>query len=494
MSNTILLSIEMMVSNRVTTTYRALDSLQPILAAIPCEVILVDTGCEENLRKGIEKYANKIVEFEWCDDFAKARNAGLSQAEGEWFLYLDDDEYFTEAKELIEFFQSGRYHDYAGAEYVQRNYLDEAGSQYTDTWVARMARRTPELTFKSRIHEYLYPIEGKVAHLRSIVDHYGYVYATEEAKHTHFLRNKTLLEKMIEEEPTKIRWHLQLLQEYRAIDEYDDMLELSEDVLAHEERYDSIPDIYLGTFYAGRVLAYLGEESYEKAMEACLEMEKDSRNTKLCQGFLTFSRARANYFLGDYLDSENCSREYLELLAYFEANTEELYEQMVAPFVGECFDVVKKKEIYSILICCGLKRRSTEYLMQYMDQLYWDEQHVYVFELMMDTVIEAMIQMDRDEAFLSLIALMKQNEALWNYFAEMVIEAEKQGKDVTSISQYLDELARDESSNEMEAQIISQLELLISNGLLDQARQMIPRLQQMLPHSKRLVEIERDIM
>ena len=33
-------------------------------------------------------------EFKWCDDFAKARNAGLEKCTGEWFMYIDDDEWF----------------------------------------------------------------------------------------------------------------------------------------------------------------------------------------------------------------------------------------------------------------------------------------------------------------------------------------------------------------------------------------------------------------
>ena len=89
----ILLSISMLISGREEMK-KSLDSLQACKENIPCEIILVDTGCNKEQRQLAEQYADKIVNFTWCDDFAAARNAGLKLAEGEWFLYLDDDEWF----------------------------------------------------------------------------------------------------------------------------------------------------------------------------------------------------------------------------------------------------------------------------------------------------------------------------------------------------------------------------------------------------------------
>ena len=50
-------------------------------------------GCGEQVRQIIEEYTDKIVDFEWCKDFSKARNAGLRKAKGKWFLFLDDDDH-----------------------------------------------------------------------------------------------------------------------------------------------------------------------------------------------------------------------------------------------------------------------------------------------------------------------------------------------------------------------------------------------------------------
>ena len=125
----IVLSISMLVSGR-DDMYKSLQSLQMFRDAFPCEVILVDTGCSSEQRTKMQKYADKIVDFAWCNDFAAARNAGLWETHGEWFMYLDDDEWFENPQEIISFFKTGEYRNYYCASYVVRNYRDYSGTEY----------------------------------------------------------------------------------------------------------------------------------------------------------------------------------------------------------------------------------------------------------------------------------------------------------------------------------------------------------------------------
>ena len=62
---------------------KSLESLMLFKNAFPTEIILVDTGCNKEQRKLAEKYADKIVSFTWCNDFAKARNAGIREVHGD---------------------------------------------------------------------------------------------------------------------------------------------------------------------------------------------------------------------------------------------------------------------------------------------------------------------------------------------------------------------------------------------------------------------------
>ena len=86
------LSISMLVSDRRNTLERCLNSLLPLLREINSELIVVYTGKEKETLEIVKRYTDQIVLFDWCNDFSKARNVGLEQAKGEWFLYLDDDE------------------------------------------------------------------------------------------------------------------------------------------------------------------------------------------------------------------------------------------------------------------------------------------------------------------------------------------------------------------------------------------------------------------
>ena len=152
----IVLSISMLISGQENMD-KSLASLHFFKEALPCEIILVDTGCKGEGRALAEKVADQVVDFKWCDDFSAARNAGLKKCKGEWFLYLDDDEWFENPKEIIKFFQSGEYKEYNSATYRVRNYLNRQGNIYENVHVSRMIKLEPYTEFRGKIHEYLYP-------------------------------------------------------------------------------------------------------------------------------------------------------------------------------------------------------------------------------------------------------------------------------------------------------------------------------------------------
>ena len=519
------LTISILVSGRAETTFRCLDSLQPLCEAVDTELILVDTGCDTQLRKKLEAYATKIVPFTWCDDFSKARNAGLVEASGQWFLYLDDDEWFVDVQELIDFFHSGDYENYTWASYIQRNYLDMEGSQYTDTRVGRMAKITPELHFESRIHEYLTPTGGRHKNLTAIVEHYGYVYATEEDKFAHFKRNQVLLEKMIEEEPKRLRWRLQLLQEYRSVDDYNKMDALGAQGIAMINESDTPNDkeacVYIGSFYAARILAAEGKNDYEQVLVLCQEADRDKRNTEMCHAFLQEMRAKACFYRGlrsydceyakkQYGQSEQHAQEYFDLRNYFDSHKEVLFDQQIAPFVGECFDVVKQKEIYSIRICNGLKLNQVQNLDQYVDELRWNEKHVYVFEEITDILIEAMnefglkyvgVEMPLNaeyKAYEKTLQIMQRQHALWEYFCEKIETMQNQGIEMQGVIRLIgivfpDEVEQKTLTPEMEllaTQVKEQIRLLISNGMQEEAMVAIQQIKKIIPQDRQLQELE----
>ena len=82
------ISLCMLVCNEAEFLERCLKSVKGLYD----EIIIVDTGSTDDSVKIATKFKAKVVEVEWRDDFAWARNQGLNAAKCEWILILDPDE------------------------------------------------------------------------------------------------------------------------------------------------------------------------------------------------------------------------------------------------------------------------------------------------------------------------------------------------------------------------------------------------------------------
>ncbi len=497
-----ILSIALLVSNRKDTIQKCLDSLTPIREAIPSELIILDTGCDADLRALLEQYADKIQNFTWIKDFSAARNVTVQMAEGEWYMYLDDDEWFIETDELIEFFQGGEYKNYGYASYIQRNYLDMQGSQWADAWVSRMTKRTPDLHFESKIHEYMTPMEGNCKGLHSYVDHYGYVYESEEKLWAHYERNSTLLKEMIEAEPTNLRWRIHLAQEYRTMRMWHELYDIGTQCISLVQGRDEMySNIYLGCFYASRILAMreqgleswqiqgadgryvspenLGKDAryyYEEGIRLCEAALKDKRNTKLFEAFCELRMTWFTYWLGRYDEAIEHGCKYLDWLAFYEENEPLLFLHKSSPIVCDTFDEVMKKEVYSILMCVGLRKGSVKNLDTYFEKLEWTGRHLYVFEDMIPVFIESM-------------DCITANEESEHVFGRVLQTIQNHGP----LCEYYNQEVKKAEMRKLGVQVKEQLRVLINAGMKEQTRGIIVQVKQMLPGDEELEEMERSI-
>lgn len=221
MSKNIKLTISLLVSNSIDTIEKCMESLVPILQNVPSELIVVDTGGTDGAIEIAKKYASKVIAFPWCNDFAKARNAGLFAAKGEWFLFLDDDEWFEDPGPIIDFFNSGEYRKYHSATYRVRNYSNKQGTLWQDAAISRMVKREKQTEFISPIHEMLFPIRLPRKKLDCFVHHFGYAFDSEEELREHANRNITLLKEVLKRNPKEYRLILQLVQEYCMLKEFE---------------------------------------------------------------------------------------------------------------------------------------------------------------------------------------------------------------------------------------------------------------------------------
>lgn len=86
------LSLCMIVKNEEDVLGRCLNSC----ATLFDEIIIVDTGSTDNTINIAKKYTNKVYNFEWVDDFAKARNYSFSKNTCDYIMWLDADDVIPE--------------------------------------------------------------------------------------------------------------------------------------------------------------------------------------------------------------------------------------------------------------------------------------------------------------------------------------------------------------------------------------------------------------
>lgn len=228
MAGTKRLTMLVLSSGRQETIERCLASLVPLRKRMDAEIIVVDTDTERraDVRAVLEKYADRIVRFGWCDDFAAARNAGLAEAQGDWLLYIDDDEWFLDAKPLIKFLASGKSRKYDQAGFVIRNFTMPDLTGWNDTRVVRLYRLREDSRFAGRVHEYLEPVGRRQTTVAAVLGHTGYIYRNDAERRGHAARNIPLLMRMLDEEPENVRWLYHLVLEYDNLDDREKLREI----------------------------------------------------------------------------------------------------------------------------------------------------------------------------------------------------------------------------------------------------------------------------
>lgn len=364
-------SISLLCSGRSETTKKCLDSLNSLREKVPSELIIVDTGCNEEMKELLRTYTDHILPFKWCNDFSAARNVGLEAAKGEWFLYLDDDEWFHDTKEIEDFFLSGEYKDYHYALYIQRNYLSLNKELKTDAWVSRMIRLSDKPKFVSSIHEYFYPMYDPCKMLHSYVEHFGYCFKNKEEERRHAKRNIVLLLDMIKKRRREVRWWTHLLQEYRATDEYGKLEELCLEGLK-EFSNDGTPNTNRerGAFYCALLEAEVRTLFYEKAEENLRKALADKRNTDYCRMRLYNIGQEIYYKLERYEDSLKCGEKYLEYYERMKDDEVKLQDEW-AFFVLFAMDQSGISSGYCFYILAALKLGDTSVLKKYFHVFNW---------------------------------------------------------------------------------------------------------------------------
>ena len=86
------ISVCIIAKNEEARIEKCLASIKPY----GFEIVVVDTGSTDRTKEIASKYADKVLDFAWCDDFSAARNFSLRNASNNWIFMIDCDEVIKE--------------------------------------------------------------------------------------------------------------------------------------------------------------------------------------------------------------------------------------------------------------------------------------------------------------------------------------------------------------------------------------------------------------
>ena len=152
------LSLCLIAKNEELMLPACLESIQNVVD----EIIVVDTGSTDNTKKIAEQYGATVLDFEWIDDFAAARNFALEASHGRWILLLDADERLSEGggAAIRKAIEQNRIDcgllPLHSADSVNANPKDVLRGDRRlgePTLLPRLFRRSPDLRWEGLIHE-----------------------------------------------------------------------------------------------------------------------------------------------------------------------------------------------------------------------------------------------------------------------------------------------------------------------------------------------------
>ena len=184
----ITLSLCMIVKNEHDTLGRCLNSAKDIAD----EIIIVDTGSTDDTKEIALKYTDKVYNFKWVYDFAKARNFSFSKATKDYIIWLDaDDIILDEDIEKLKILKKILTYDIDMVFLKYNLNLDENGIPGLSYYRERIVKRSKGYKWISPIHEVI-PASGKILREDIAITH-SKLHPSDPK------RNITIFEKMIKD-------------------------------------------------------------------------------------------------------------------------------------------------------------------------------------------------------------------------------------------------------------------------------------------------------
>ena len=204
-------ALVMIVRNEAPRIVRALASVRHCVD----EMVVLDTGSTDATVALARSAGARVGHFEWCDDFAAARNAALALADADWNVVLDADEWIAEAGVELLALRHTR-PDFVGTLRVDSHFDTPLGVSVSPSWLSRVLPRG--VRYDGHVHEQpVHRLETK--RLPTALAHDGYRTDALKAKAG---RNADLLARALAQAPDDAYLHYQIGKDHDVYEHWAD--------------------------------------------------------------------------------------------------------------------------------------------------------------------------------------------------------------------------------------------------------------------------------
>ncbi len=187
------LSLCMIVKNEEDFLHDCLESIKRVVD----EIVIVDTGSMDSTKIVAGRFAARIIDHNWQNDFSEARNVSLENASGDWILVLDADEELAKGsqEEIRRVIESS---DADAFEVLVRSEMPETDMvRFDEIKLLRLFRNKKEFRYSLPIHEQIRPAivnaGGRIAGSSLVILHHGYAKKVVQGKENRGERNLRIL-------------------------------------------------------------------------------------------------------------------------------------------------------------------------------------------------------------------------------------------------------------------------------------------------------------
>lgn len=177
------------------------------------EIIVIDTGSRDNTIDIVSRMRNvKLFHFKWNDNFADARNFGISKAKKDWIFFIDADEILTRGS-LLELKKSIEEAIKSSSKTEKLTFSPKAVNLDDSTFynAGRIFANDNSIEYEGCIHEYPVTLDKDLNLVtlrvpKVVVKHDGYEKEVQESKNK-TIRNTNLIKKELAINPNNPQYY-----------------------------------------------------------------------------------------------------------------------------------------------------------------------------------------------------------------------------------------------------------------------------------------------